>query len=386
MKILHTSDWHIGLTEPHCDIASDQRFFIDEICRIAAEQKVECILIAGDIYDRMVASLDSVKLHDYAANKICNELGITLCEIAGNHDGSVRLASNSQLLTKAGYFVAGSLSDGIGSTVIGNTEIFLLPWINESTVKSAYPDEADKIDDLTSAYEIVCSHIKEGFTPGLRHILMAHCFVTGATTSVSDRACEVGNAPMVPASVFKDFDYVALGHIHKMQKLADNVYYSGTPMPYSFGKEENQSKYVRLIDTDDMTSVEIKLPLQHIRKSLKEPLEVLLKADYPEEIRSGYLDITVTDCYVSAELEEQLRAIYPFILSIKGIDIERQDSSISLSLEEFSKIENDPEEIFKYFYQDIAEPGTGDGEDDARRKHRQELFIKAVTEVTNEAD
>ncbi|MCR4689290.1 MAG: exonuclease SbcCD subunit D [Saccharofermentans sp.] len=383
MKILHTSDWHIGLTDPHCDIASDQRFFIDEICRIAVEQNVECILIAGDIYDRMVASLDGVKLHDYATDKICNELGITLCEIAGNHDGSIRLASNNKLLTKAGYYVAGSYTSGLVKAELDGCEIFMLPWINESTVKSLYPDEADKIDSLTDAFEVALAHIKEEFTSGKKHILMSHCFVTGAETSVSDRACEVGNAPMVSASVFKDFDYVALGHIHKKQKLADNVYYSGTPMPYSFGKEEEQSKFVRIIDTEDMSSTDIELPRLHTRKTLKEPLQVLLDADYPEEVKNGYLNIVVTDSYVSAELETVLRGIYPNIVYINGIDLDKQDSSISLSLEEFSRIESSPEEIFKYFYSDIM----GDAiSDDAVRKHYEELFIKAVTEVTNEAD
>ena len=241
MIFLHTSDWHLGAAAGEKDLIEDQRFFIDEICRIVREKNVDAVLIAGDVYDRSVPSGAAIGLYDYAMDRLCRELGVKVFTIAGNHDSAERLASCGSLLNKAGLYVLGAARREPTSVMLGNAQVFLLPWITEEKIKSLYPEEQSQIQSLTDAYRAAADHMREVFAPGKRHIVLTHAFLTNAETSTSDRAAEIGFAAQVPASVFDGFDYVALGHIHKPQSVNAAIRYSGSPMPYSFGKEERYS-------------------------------------------------------------------------------------------------------------------------------------------------
>lgn len=369
MIFLHTSDWHLGATEGERELREDQYFFIDEICRIVEERQVDAVLLAGDVYDRSVGSASAIRLYNYAMERICRDLKKTVLTIAGNHDSADRLSSCGSLLEKAGLYISGAAEREARVVAFDDAEVFLLPWVTEEKVRSLYPEE--RISDLTGAYQVLTDHMRERFSPDKKHIVVSHAFITNAETSTSDRAAEIGFATQVSASVFDGFDYVALGHIHKPQNVNGHIRYSGTPMPYSFGKEESQEKSVTLLDTETMTQEIVPLPLLHQRRTLTGTYEELLNPDCPEEARTGYVRLNVTDTALGLELLSRLRQVYPHPLVVSGKAYEGDGTSISLTMEEFEQMENDPSQVFRSFCrEEMGQEAT---------PHFVELFEKAVS-------
>ena len=352
MKVLHTSDWHLGSTELDRSVGEDQLFFIEQICRIIEQEHVEAVLIAGDVFDRSVPPGEAIRLYDYAVTRICRELGVPAMLIAGNHDSAERLANCRELLSSAGLHVAGSIEREPAVVSLGDTEFFLLPWITEEKVKSVYPEEKGAVNSLEDAYRVVAGRYRERFSPGKRHILIAHAFITNAETSTSDRAAEIGFATQVPASVFDGFDYVALGHIHKPQDVTDTVSYSGTPMIYSFGKEEKQEKSVTILDTADMSRRRVPLPLLHRWTTVTGTLEEVLHPALDEEARNGYVRIRVTDSFLGLEALSELKRVYPNFVDGAGKTYDNDVSSVTMTLEELETVENDPVAVFRYYCQE----------------------------------
>lgn len=370
MIFLHTSDWHLGATEGEYDLGADQRFFIDEICRIIQERQVDAVLLAGDVFDRSVASAAAIRLYDYAMDRICRELNKNVLTIAGNHDSAERLSSCGSLLEKAGLHISGAARREPGVVLFDDAEVFLLPWITEEKVKSLYPEEKDRIGSLTDAYRVVTDHMRAQFSPNKKHIVLAHAFITNAETSTSDRAAEIGFATQVSADVFEGFDYVALGHIHKPQNVNGHIRYCGTPMPYSFGKEESQEKSVTLLDTETMTTEIIPLPLLHRRKTFTGTFEELCDPRCTEEEKNGYVRLHVTDTAIGLDLLAKLRSVYPHLLVVSGKVYEGDATTITLTMEELEQMEDDPREVFRSFCREEL------GEE--ANPHFIELFEKAV--------
>ncbi len=376
MLFLHTSDWHLGATGGERELLEDQRFFIDEICRVVRERRVDAVLLAGDVYDRAVASASAIGLYDDAMDRLCRELGVPVLVIAGNHDGPERLASCGSLLDRAGLHVLGAAQREPKVVSFPEAEVFLLPWITEEKVKSLYPEEREKIQSLPDAYRVALDRMRERFTPGKKHIVLAHAFITDAETSTSDRAAVIGTAAQVPASVFDGFDYVALGHIHKPQNVNAHVRYSGTPMAYSFGKEESQEKSVTLLDTETMEKEIVPLMPLHRWTTLEGPYETLLAGEYPEETKNGYVRLNVTDSAVGLEMLSRLREQYPNALVIAGKAYDGDNTSITMTMEQLEQLESDPQEVFRSFCREEMNQEATD--------HFLELFQNAVAAAEEE--
>lgn len=376
MIFLHTSDWHLGATGGERDLWDDQKYFIDAICGIVREKNVDAVLLAGDVYDRSVPAASAIGLYDYAMNRLCGELGVKVLTIAGNHDSAERLASCAGLLDKAGLYLQGAVQREPRVVEFADSQVFFLPWITEEKIKSLYPEERDGITDLTDAYRVAVNHMREKFILGKHHLLLSHAFITNAETSTSDRAAEIGFATQVPASVFEGFDYVALGHIHKPQQVNPFIRYSGSPMAYSFGKEERQEKSVTLIDTAAMTQEVVPLPLLHRWTTLTDSYEALLAGEYPEEIREGYVRLNVTDTAVGLDMLSRLRQVYPNALVVAGKTYDGEDTTITLTMEQLEQMESDPAEVFKSFCREEMGQEATD--------HFLQLFAQAVEEADAE--
>lgn len=376
MIFLHTSDWHLGATGGERDLWDDQKYFIDAICSIVREKRVDAVLLAGDVYDRSVPAASAIGLYDYAMNRLCGELGVKVLTIAGNHDSAERLASCAGLLDKAGLYLQGAAQREPRVVEFADSQVFFLPWMTEEKIKSLYPEERDGITDLTEAYRVAVNHMREKFIPGKHHLLLSHAFITNAETSTSDRAAEIGFATQVPASVFEGFDYVALGHIHKPQQVNPFIRYSGSPMAYSFGREERQEKSVTLIDTASMTQEVVPLPLLHRWTTLTDCYETLLAGEYPEEIRNGYVRLNVTDTAVGLDMLSRLRQVYPNALVVAGKTYDGEDTTITLTMEQLEQMESDPAEVFKSFCREEMGQEATD--------HFLQLFAQAVEEADAE--
>lgn len=376
MLFLHTSDWHLGATARVRELLEDQRFFIDEICEIVRKRHVDAVLLAGDVYDRAVASASAIELYDYAMDRLCRELETPVLMIAGNHDGAERLASCGSLLNRAGLYVLGAAKREPGVVSFPDAEVFLLPWITEEKVKSLYPQERENIQSLTDAYRVALNHMRERFADGKKHIVLSHAFVTDAEPSTSDRAAAIGTAAQVSAGVFEGFDYVALGHLHKPQNVSSFIRYSGTPMVYSFGKEETQEKSVTLLDTQTMTQEIVPLPQLHRWTTLSGTYETLLTQALPEETKNGYVQLIITDSAMGLEMLSRLGEKYPNILDHSGKTYDGDNTSITLTMEELERMESNPAEVFRSFCrEEMQQEAT---------EHFLELFQNAVAAAEEE--
>lgn len=373
MKILHTSDWHLGASEQNFSLKEDQIFFIEKICEVIKNENIDVVIVAGDIYDRSVVSSESIKLYDMAMEKMCNDLSADVILVAGNHDSADRLENCNTLLEKAGLYIEGALSKEPKIISYDDTEIFLLPWFTEEKVKTLFPEEKENIKSLTDAYQLVLDKMRACFTKGKKHIAVSHSFISNSETSTSDRAAVIGFAMQVPVSVFEGFDYVALGHIHKMQDVGDNARYSGTPMPYSFGNEETQEKSVTVIDTENMSIKTVPLSLLHKRTTIKGTFDEVINYECDEDTRNGYVRVEVTDQYLGLESISQLYTKYPNMLGWSGKMYESEDASIHMTMEEFRELESSPVSIFKSFCMDVVseEPDT----------HLIELFEDSIKDT-----
>ncbi len=372
MRILHTSDWHLGIQLHGLSLIESQRQFIEELIEIIEEYKVELVIIAGDIFDSAVSSRDAIALYDSAMTKICGEHGIPAVVIAGNHDGAERLASCSALMQKAGLYVVGRISQGIGRLEFGNVHIYPVPYFHKDEVSALYPGV--KINTYNEAMKLLCGSVK--LDKEAYNIAVAHVFAEGAAVSESDRSAAVGTITSVDTSSFAGFDYTALGHLHRAQYPSKNVRYSGTPLKYSFAEAEHK-KSVTLIDTDaaKITEIDIKQPrdLRTIRGSYDEVAKTAAEISGCED----YVRIEFSDIFPSQQTLFTFREYLPFLLSVTGTVAEDEnDGEYSLSIAEVESFSAG--ELMEKFYSEI----TGEAPEDIQT----EQFLKAMEETLSECE
>jgi exonuclease SbcD len=348
MKIIHTSDWHLGISLHNASLAEEQRFFIDYLINVVKEQKVDAVIIAGDVFDHSVSSAEAITLYNYAVTSLCNEIGVPVIIAAGNHDGAARLASCNELLKKAGLYIYGKLSSNIKAVEIGNLSIYPIPYFNADEVKSLYPEE--KISSYADAMEIVLKNIKQSFKTGNRNILMCHCFVSGSVLSESDRTALVGGSSVVPSGIFDGFDYVAMGHLHKAQDRGYNVRYSGSPIKYSFS-EASHSKTITMLDIEDEIKYE-ELEIVPLRETriIRGTFDEVLEFANQDTKRDDYIKIEITDKYAGMEAVELFRTYYVNLLNITGKMNETEENQ--LTVEELYTLS--PDDILEKFYRETT--------------------------------
>ena len=265
MRILHTADWHLGKTLKGQSLLDDQKFILDEIFKIIDETKPDALLIAGDIYDRAIPPADAVDLFDETLNRLAEKNLPTLI-IAGNHDNATRLNFGSNLFAKQKIFIAAKIADEPAQIVLkddfGEVYFSLVPYFEAGEILDKFFD--DDAERLTSnnANKFYVDLARQKIPAGKRSVALAHVFLTGGVESESERKF-VGGAENVDAQIFSGYNYVALGHLHRPQKIsAENIRYAGSPLKYSFD-EYNHKKSVTLVDIDANGKVAIeKIPLK----------------------------------------------------------------------------------------------------------------------------
>ena len=271
MNILHTSDWHIGKRLMDRERLPEQIAALDEIVRICDERDVDLVLVAGDVFDTYMPSADAEEVFFRAVKRIAGEKRAVVI-VSGNHDDGVRLAASAPLAAEEGIYLFGggydvvpvggeravkAVASGEGYVVIANARgeqvyINALPYPNEARLKEEKTDEsyADKLRRWIARGEA-------GFSGNMPHILLSHLFVAGGKVSESERDIDLGGARAVPVSLFSAFDYVALGHLHRRQKLGENIYYSGAIMRFTFD-EAGQEKGINIFDVTERGAENLK--------------------------------------------------------------------------------------------------------------------------------
>ena len=340
MKLLHTSDWHFGMTLGTGSYAEDQRFFLDRLYRLIREEKIEALLLSGDIYDSSVVSAEAIGLYNEAMTKLCLELGVTVIAIAGNHDSAARLASCRELLKGAGLHITGKVERNPEPVLLdgGKVAVYSIPFFTRDEITALLPEKKDQIRNTETAMLAYCDHIRERMDESRKNIILSHSLIVGSELSESDRSARVGFATAISKDVFQGFDYVALGHIHKPQAIENHIRYSGSPLKYSFGAEESQEKGVVVVDTDTMEIRFVPIALKRERRSVTGTFEELLAR---EDIREDYLRLYVTDQYAGLELIGQLRERFPYLLEVYGKSLTEEGELSVLTVEELEEMKEE---------------------------------------------
>ena len=354
MKLIHLSDLHIGKRVNGFSMTEDQRHILREIIRIIADEKPDCIAIAGDVYDKPVPSAEAVEVFDDFLVRLA-ALDIPVFIISGNHDSPERLSFGNRLMDSAGIYLSPVYNGDVEPVSIedehGPVDVFMLPFIKPVHVRKAFSDEAESIVSYTDAVRTAVDHMP--VDKERRSILITHQFVTGAQRCESEEL-SVGGSDNVDASVFDDFDYVALGHIHGPQDMVDGrIRYCGSPLKYSFS-EAGHHKSVTVAEIESAGNVDIhEIPLMPLRDmtELKGTYDELTAMSFYKDTgwKNNYIHITLTDEEDVPEAVARLRVIYPYLMKL-DYDNRRTRSGVTITDTSCSE-KRSPLDIFADFYE-----------------------------------
>ena len=320
MRLLHTSDWHLGRSFHREDLLAAQAQFVDFLVETVRSEAVDAILVSGDIYDRALPSVDAVALFDDSLRRLAaTRTRVVL--ISGNHDSARRLGFGSGLIDTAGIHlrtdVAGAHRPVLLADADGSVAVYAVPYLEPDAVRLELEcDERSHAAVLAAAMRRVRADLAD--RPGARSVVLAHAFVTGAETSESERDISVGGVSSVPLSAFDGVDYVALGHLHGAQRLSERVRYSGSPLPFSFS-EEHQTKQVLIVEVSDgpgapVTVESVPTPVHRPLARLCGRIDDLLTAERWAAFERHYLQVTLTDPVRPREPMDRLRRRFPHVL------------------------------------------------------------------------
>lgn len=312
MRLLHTSDWHLGRTFHREDLLAAQAAFVDHLVETVRAERVDCVLVSGDVYDRALPPVDAVRLCDEALRRLAEHTRVVA--IAGNHDSARRLGFGAGLMDAAGVHVR-TVADRVGEPVmVDGVAVYGIPYLEPELVRAPWelPERSH-----AAALGAAMSRIRAAHGGG-PSVVLAHAFVTGGEASDSERDISVGGAAHVPAGVFDGIDYVALGHLHGRQRITDRVRYCGSPLAYSFSEERHVkgSWLVDLRGTGALTAEFVPAPVPRRLGRLRGRLDDLLGDPEHERLRDHWLHVTLTDAQRPAGAMERLRARFPHALAL----------------------------------------------------------------------
>jgi exonuclease SbcD len=321
LRLLHTSDWHLGRAFHRVNMLGAQAEFIGHLVTTVRERAVDAVVVSGDVYDRAVPPLAAVELFDDALHRLA-ALGVPTVMISGNHDSARRLGVGAGLIGRAGIHLRTEPS-AAGTPVVladadGEVAFYGLPYLEPALVKDEFGvEKAGHEAVLAAAMDRVRADLAAR-PAGTRSVVLAHAFVTGGEPSDSERDITVGGVAAVPAGVFDGVDYVALGHLHGCQTLTDRVRYSGSPLPYSFSEAAHR-KSMWLVDLAADGSVDaerVDCPVPRALARIRGTLEDLLADPELTRHEEAWVEATLTDPVRPADPMARLAARFPHTLSL----------------------------------------------------------------------
>ena len=323
MKLIHLSDLHLGKRVNEFSMIEDQKYILNQILGIIDEEQPDGILLAGDLYDRPVPSAEAVQLLDSFLTRLAKRK-ITVYAISGNHDSAERIAFGSHIMSSSGICMS-PVYDGKTAKYClmdnyGEVWIHLLPFIRPAVVRHVFAGEegAEEIRTYQEAVQAAVEHMD--LDTEKRNVLVAHQFVVGAMSCDSEEIT-VGGIDQIEGAVFRDFDYVALGHIHSPQNVGnDRIRYCGTPLKYSFS-EAGQQKSVTVVELGEKGTLEVReiqlKPLRDMRKLKGTYMAITSLSNYQDTNTEDYVQITLTDEEDIVDGMQKLRTIYPNLMRLE---------------------------------------------------------------------
>jgi len=335
MRLLHTSDWHLGRSLHRADLRAAQSAFLDHLVDTVRAEKVEAVLVAGDVYDRAVPPADAVELCADALNRL-HDAGAKIVLISGNHDSARRLGFGSGLLEVAGVHVRTRPSALARPVLLGDAHgpvaVYGVPYLEPDAVRDDLPPaegaggegagaegaggEAPRGQAGVLGHATRCIRADADSRRIRRRVVLAHGWVAGGAASESERDITVGGVGQVPAALFDDFSYVALGHLHGQQTIAGHLRYSGSPLPYSFSEAAHHkgSWLVELDGAGAIRAERVPAPVHRRLSVLRGPLNDLLSSAAFAPYEDDFVSVTLTDPSRPEAAMDALRARFAHVL------------------------------------------------------------------------
>jgi exonuclease SbcD len=344
MRFLHTSDWHLGRSLHRADLRDAQAAFLDHLVETVRDERVDAVLVAGDVYDRAIPPVDSVALYEDALVRF-RAAGARVILISGNHDSARRLGVNSALVDAAGVHLR-TRPGGLAEPVTlhdehGPVAVYGVPYLEPAVglpPDGQAPAQADRPDPprqrghaAVLGDAVARIRAAAAASAAARTVVMAHAWVAGGAddeerketargqASGSERDISVGGIGYVPAALFDGFSYVALGHLHGQQTLTERVRYSGSPLPYSFSeKHHKKGSWLVEVGIDGKTTAErVPAPVYRRLTELSGRIDDLLTSAEHEPYEDDFVGVTLTDAARPDAAMDRLRRRFPHILTLE---------------------------------------------------------------------
>lgn len=376
MKLIHLSDLHLGKRVNEFSMIEDQKYILNQILSIIDEEQPDGILLAGDLYDRPVPSAEAVQLLDSFLTRLAKRK-IPVYAISGNHDSAERIAFGSHIMSSSGICMS-PVYDGKTAKYClmdnyGEVWIHLLPFIRPAVVRHVFAGEegAEEIRTYQEAVQAAVEHMD--LDTEKRNVLVAHQFVVGAMSCDSEEIT-VGGIDQIEGAVFRDFDYVALGHIHSPQNVVnDRIRYCGTPLKYSFS-EAGQQKSVTVVELGEKGTLEVReiqlKPFRDMRKLKGTYMAITSLSNYQDTNTEDYVQITLTDEEDIVDGMQKLRTIYPNLMRLEYDNCrtrENQKVTGTKTVEKKSELE---------YFEEFFELQNNQPMNEEQRKFSEELIRK----------
>ena len=349
LRILHTADWHLGKVVNEFSMIEDQRYYLNKLIDAVKDREIDVVIMAGDLYDRSLPPKDAVSLADEILTRFITELKIPVLVIAGNHDSNERIEFGSRLFIENQLHMEGTIKQNIRKVVIQNTNFYLVPFGDPAHVREVYQTPDIRTMEDVARYQI--DSIKENMNLEECNILVGHSYVINGTAdsvegSDSERPLSIGTAEYIPVNIFEDFDYVALGHLHKPQKVKkESIRYSGSILKYS-KSECSHKKQATLVDIDKEH-----LKLESIYIEPKRDMRILhgMFDDLMKDRSEDYVFFELEDTGIILDSMNRLRRHYPNAMGLEYTNhLEKESTILSHNQEDLKKYSLP--DLFKDFY------------------------------------
>lgn len=380
MRFLHTADWHIGKIVHEQSMLADQAYILEQLIEQVEEYEVDAVLMAGDLYDRSLPPKEAVSLVNQTLSRLINELEVPVFIIAGNHDSNERIEYLSGVAEAKQLYMEGTLKAHTRKVSLKEADIYMMPYADHVLIRQALDQpEIRTIEEAVAAQveQIISS---DEFDRSRINMVMFHGYViSGSRTSLeesdSERPLSIGTAEWIDQSIFDAFDYVALGHLHKGQKVGSNrIRYSGSPLKYSKSEAAHQKKsFIIDIDHDSLEVTPVPLIPKRDMRIVRGAFDDLMQQDWSDD----YIFIELTDDMFIQDAMSRLRGQFPQILGLEYMNLRADQSTYQTARSQDLKRQS-IESLFSDFFEQYTEHTL----DEPRREVVREIVRLVEQEET----